>query len=662
MRTAIIASILLLAFIMPGFAQKGQPAFGKVDKADLLMTDCDFDKGADAVVLIDYGNTYYDRGTVGFSTFKTIFQRRTRIKILKEKGISQADIEIQYYTNNNEERVLKLNANTYNIDGSGNIVTTEVKKSSIYSKKIDRDYSKMIIAFPEVKVGSVIEYSYTIEREFYGLRDWYFQGRIPVRYSEYQLKIPQIFRFSVQPSVVDPIEDKQEVIDESISLDEGFVQTKSLKSNYIMRNLPGIRNEPFMGSAKDYMQRLEFLMTQLYYNESHIVDLSLKWKDVIKNKLNKHEDFGLQLEKPLLATRSFVDEAKQIADPEARMKFIYNNFRRSMNWNGNEEYVYTDKGVSGTWDNKAGNVADINLLLIKILNDAGIQTTPILFSTRDHGLVAPNYPYIFQFNTVMAYVTIKDKVFVLDATDKIINYKLVPEKITNTNGFLLEGENGKWKEILSGKYKYKIMAAVQGEIDAAGMMKGTGLVNCYDYARVQRCEEWASNKQEFKDDHFIKPYPALKVEDIVINNIDADSLPLEQKVKFSTVLNSSGDYRYFPINLFSGLEENPFIADNRVSDIDFGVQKEYIIFGNFTIPPDYVFDGVPENISMTTPDNGIVFNRAVQVESNLLNIRMTLEFKRPFYPANTYTEFKEFYKKLFDKLNEQVVIKKKASP
>ena len=65
---------------------------------------------------------------------------------------------------------------------------------------------------------------------------------------------------------------------------------------------------------------------------------------------------------------------------------------------------------------------------------------------------------------------------------------------------------------------------------------------------------------------------------------------------------------------------------------------------------------------MTTPDNGIIFNRTVQVESNLLNVRMTLEFKKTFYTADSYPEFKEFYKKLFDKLNEQVVIKKKPTP
>jgi hypothetical protein len=643
-------------------AQKGQPAFGKVDKADLEMKDCDFDKGADALVLIDYGNMYYDRGTVGYSTFKTVYQRRTRIKILKEKGISQADISINFYTHNNEERVFNIEANTYNLDETGKTRTAEVKKSSIYIKKIDGNYSKMIITFPEVKVGSIIEYAYTIERETYGLRNWYFQGRIPVRYSEYQLKVPQIFRFSVQPSVVDPIEDKQEVIDESISMADGFVQTKSLKSNYIMRNLPGIKDEPFMGSPKDYMQRLEFQMTQIFYSDDRIIDLSLKWEDVIKNSLKKEDDFGLQLERTVAAASSFIEEARLIADVESRMKFIYNHIRKTINWNGDEDYIYTDNGIVKTWETKTGNVADINLLLIKILIDAGIKATPVLFSTKDHGLVTPTYPFINQFNSVMAYVVIKDRYFVLDATDKVTPYKLVPEKVANTSGFIVEGENGKWKDFLSGKYKYKVMAAIQGEIDESGIMKGSGLINCYDYARAQRVKEWQHDKQQFKDDYFIKSYPALQIEDIAFNNLDADSLPLEQKVKFSSVLNSSGEYRYFSINLFSDLERNPFLADKRISDVDFGVQQDYIIFGNYTIPPGFTFDGVPENISMTTSDNGIVFNRSMQVESNLLNVRMTLEFKKTFYTADTYAEFKEFYKKLFDKLNEQVVIKKKTTP
>lgn len=662
MKTISSYLFFFVIITLQAVAQKGLPGFGKVDKADLEMTDCSFDKGANAMVLIDYGNIYYDRGTVGFSTFKTVYERRTRIKILKEKGIGYADVEITFFTNNNEEKIFKINANTYNLDAAGKITTAEVKKSAIYTKKIDGNYSKMIFSFPEVKVGSIIEYSYTVERETYNLRDWYFQGRIPVRHSEYQLKVPQIFRFSVQPSVFDPIEDKQEIITESISMDEGFMETKSLKSNYIMRNLPGIKDEPFMGSPKDYMQRLEFQMTQIYYNENRVVDLSLKWQDVIKNRLNKNEDFGRQLEKNLIPARAFVEEAKQIPDAEARMLFIYNHVRKSINWNGDEEYVFTDNGIVKTWETKTGNVADINLLLIKLLNDAEIKASPVLFSTRDHGLVTPQYPFINQFNTVMAYVLLKDKAYVLDATDKYTNPKLVPEKVVNTSGFIPEGENGRWKDFLSGKSKYRVMAAVQGQIDEAGNMKGNGLVNCYDYARAQRIREWKENSQKFKSDYFITPYPALQIEEIIINNSETDSLPLEQKIKFNASLNNSGEYRYFNINLFTDLEKNPFIADTRISDVDFGVHQDYTIFGNYTIPPGFVFDGLPQNISMTTSDNSIIFNRTVQAESNLLNIRMTLEFKKTFYPADSYPEFKEFYKKLFDKLNEQVVIKKKSAP
>lgn len=661
MKKAIITYLLIITLAITTTAQKSQPAFGKIDKADLEMKDCDFDNGAEAMILIDYGNTYYDRGTVGYSLFKTNFERRTRIKILKEKGIEQADIEIPFYTHNNEERILRLKANTYNLDESGKIITTEVKKSSIFSKKIDEYYSKMIIAFPDVKLGSIIEYSYTMEREtMSNLRNWYFQGRIPVRYSEYQLTIPQIFRFSVQPSVIDPIEDKQEVIDDLITSSEGVIETKSIKNDYIMRNLVGIKDEPYMGCSKDYMQRLEFQLTQITYNDNRVVDISAKWKDVIKD-LFTDNDFGLQLQKEITSAESLIDESSQITNAETKMKYLYNRIRKQMNWNGDYD-IYTDNGISKTWNTKTGNTADINLLLINLLNKAGIKTTPVLFSTRQHGLVSPAYPFINQFNTVMAYVEVNNKSYILDATDKYINYKLIPADVVNTKGLLLKGEDGMWKDIVNGKYIYKVVAAIQGEIDSNGNMSGNGLVNCYDYARVQRCESWFADKQKFKENYFFNPYPAFAIEDIQINNTDIDSLPLEQKINFTSKLNSSGAYQYFSVNLFSDLEKNPFLADKRISDIDFGVPQDYTIFGNFTIPAGYIFDGLPENISITTPDKSIVFSRTSQVEENLLNIRITVEFKRSFYPAESYPDFKEFYKKMFERLNEQVVIKKSTAP
>ncbi len=649
-----IVTILFLFFItQPGIAQKNIAPFGKIDKADLLMTDCDFEKGAPAIKLIDWGNTYYTRGTAGEAVFKTIFERRTRIKILKQKGLSQADVKIPFFSNNNDEKIISISANTYNIDDAGNTLTTPVKKNTIYTKKINANYSQAIITFPNVKVGSVIEYKYIMERQTMGqLRDWYFQERIPVKYSEYQLTIPQIFRFSVQPSVIDPLEQKQKVIAETIVANNGLYKTKYLKSNYIMRNLPGIKDEPFMGSPKDYMQRLEFQLLQIDYGSNNIINLSLNWDNVVEDLMNNN-DFGLQLKKPVRATEAFIEDVKKIATTENRMQLILNYLHNTINWNGVDD-IYTDNGVAKTWQIKNGNAADINLLLIKLLNNAEIKALPVLFSTRDNGLVNNYYPFVNQFNTVMAFVSIGNKNFVLDATDKNSYYKLIPQKIANTKGFIVAENNNRWKDFLAGEYK--IMTAVYGQIDTTGIMKGNCLVNSFDYARVQRLQSWLKDKDAFKENYVTQTN--IQIEDLSINNIDADSLPLEQKIKYSSLLSSAGDYLYFKTHLFSDLENTPFTAAERFADIDFGFKQEYIIFGSYTIPQGYSFDELPENIYMIIPDTSIIFNRTIQAQENILSIKITLEFKRSFYLAADYPDFKEFYKKMFAKLNEQVVIKK----
>ncbi len=637
------------------------PSFGKIDKSDLLITDCDFDKGAEAMILIDWGNTYYERGTVGISLFKTVFERRTRIKILNEKGIKRADVSIGFYSHNNDEKILKIDANTYNIDPTGKVITTEVKKNSIYTKKINKYYSELIIAFPEVKVGSVIEYKYSLERETMGqLRDWYFQGRIPVRYSQYQLKVPQIFRFSVQPSIVDNIEDKQEVISERISVDNGFVETNSLKSSYIMRNLPGIKNEPYMGSYKDYQQRLEFQLSQIDYGNGNIQDLRVKWSDIVKD-LNQRPDFGKQLENDISGADKLISDAKQIENEEWRIKFISTEIKKTILANEDED-IFTAKGINKTFETKSGNSADLNLLLVKLLRQAGIKANPILFSTRNNGLLNTNFPFLSQFNTVLVAANAGNNLLIIDAADKFGYYKIVPEKVSNSQGFVIEGENGIWKNIFSGKHKYKILAALRGNIDANGNIAGDALVNAFDYARHERSEKLMKDNGAFKSAYFNTKNSSYNIEDLVINNSTADSLPLEQKVKFSGVLSGSGNYKYFSVNLFSGLDENLFTAQERISDIDFGFNQEYIIYGNYNIPEDYIFEGLPENLSMIMPDTSIVFSRTMIAEGNLLNVRINIEFRKPYYTADMYTDFAAFYKKMFAQLNEQVVIKKKTSP
>jgi len=66
-------------------------------------------------------------------------------------------------------------------------------------------------------------------------------------------------------------------------------------------------------------------------------------------------------------------------------------------------------------------------------------------------------------------------------------------------------------------------------------------------------------------------------------------------------------------------------------------------------------------MKMIMPDTSIVMRRMMQADSNSIDLLITVDFAKPVYAANMYPELREFYKKLFATLNEQVVIKKKKA-
>lgn len=649
--------LICLIFVYNAEAQK-MPSFGKIDIADLQMTDCPFDKGAEAVKLIDYGKMYFDRGTAGVTLFKTVYEYRIRIKILKDKGISYANVEIPFYDNNNEEQISAVDACTFNLDESGKVKVTNVSKSSIYTKRGNKRFSRLIIAFPEVKVGSVIEYKYKLSREtFTNIKDWYFQSEIPTRYSEYETVVPVPFRFKSQKFVVSPLDEKTSESIDVVTVGEGSYSFETKKTVYSMHDIVGIRKVPFMGSPKDYEQRLEFQLSAIKIDQDNTRYINTSWADIVKGMM-ADSDFGAQLTKDIPGVNELLQNARMIGDDNARINYVFNAVRSRMLCTDNEA-IFASDGVATAWEKKTGNMADINLALINLLNKVAVKASPILLSTRDNGLVNKMYYSDRQFNNVMAYVNTGSGFLVLDATDKHSDYRLTPPDVVNTSGFVVEGDAGRWVDLVDEKHKYAILIALEGTIDDKGMMKGECSINSMDYCRKKRVDAYSANPDNFKQTYFIKPYPTVVIEDISVKNTEADSLPFMQKIVFSMPVNNSGGYSYFNTNMFNDFETNPFVEDERSADIDFGFTQEYTIYCNFTIPDGYVFDALPENISMALPDKTVQFTRMMSATNNVLNGKIDIAFKSTYYPAGGYPEFHEFYKKLLNSLNEQIVIKKK---
>src|SRR5690349_24047098 len=105
-KSMALALVLLATVICHAQRDKDVPAFGKVEKADLELKECDFDKNAEALVLFDVAELYCNiLGTVQIDQ-----ERHVRIKILKDKGKDRGDVKIRYWGFKNNEQIKNLQA------------------------------------------------------------------------------------------------------------------------------------------------------------------------------------------------------------------------------------------------------------------------------------------------------------------------------------------------------------------------------------------------------------------------------------------------------------------------------------------------------------------------------------------------------------------------
>ncbi len=581
-------------------------------------------------------------------------RNHTRIKIYNEKGQREANIKLNYIEKSHAENIQKIEGQTYNLDVNGNIKVTKLDKKNIFKKPVNNRISEIAFGLPEVKSGSVIEYRYTLHRTLLYVNEWSFQRNIPVVHSSVSLIYPPEFKFTPVPRAYQEIES-----------DFKRGSTYDIQS-YSMKNVPPLREEPYMSSELDYIQRIRFSLLG-YFSHDVTIKVAKEWPKVIEELLDD-EDFGLQLKKNIPRTKELDVQLNLNTSDYQRMVTIYEFVRKNMVWDGKKS-IWALDGVRSAWDKKTGNSGEINLILVNLLKEAGLKASPVLVSTRDNGRVLSTDPTIHQFNTVMAYVLIDSSFFVMDATDKNTPASLVPPSVVMSEGLLISKSDNTalsesdwgWKVLWNENKVYEKQVNLSGIMAADGRISGTALVINKGYAKTEILSkndpDSVSIANAYKAMHANMSFNELK-----LKNEQVDSLPFEQRLGFNFPSDENGDYRVININLFTGLNTNPFLGENRNSDVFFGYNQKYMIRGGFTIPESFAIEELPKNVRMITPDQTLVLTRMMQKSNNIVSYLITLDFKQPLYSVDEYKEFSEYYKQLNSLLNEPIVVRKNMQP
>jgi hypothetical protein len=645
--------------------------YGKVSIDELKATTCALDSTATAAILYNERYTHFEYDEeIGFYIVDEYFMR---MKIYSIEGYDYATHSIPMYNSNStKEEIIGLKGTTYTLE-NGEIVKTKLDNDAVFFEKTNKYWSQKKFTMPNLKVGAVLEWVYTLKSPFISkLDEVNLQSEIPIFINNVSIYVPEylVYNTNTKGYLNIPIvnDNKGRTLDLSYMerVDYGSsIQSRRIQNSVSfnekiykinMTNVPALKDEPYAGNIENYAAGVLFELSLTRFPGSNIETYASDWEAVAKN-IYESEYFGGELKEKshFLADLPGVLEGK--STEAEKINAIFKHIKSKIKWNDFNGF-YTDLGVKKAYKEGLGNVADINLNLISMLREAGFEANPVLISTVSNGI--PYFPSRHAFNYVVASVHTTDGTVLLDASKPYTIPNILPESVLNFNGREIKS-NGQSDWIKLYALKHSITKTVANfKFTDSGFEGNARKILNLSFALDYRNEMTALSKEKIIE-KLNEEYENIDVLDVRINNLEDLEKEVNETIKFETesYFEEISGKTYIDPLFFYQITKNPFKSEQRDFPVFYNKPWVNSITINLTIPDHYTIESIPESKEIVLPDNLGVFAYKIVQNGQLILIESNIIINEPVIQATQYNIIKDFYRDIINKQAEKIVLSKK---
>ncbi len=635
-----LAGILLLLSAAGLIAQKSPSKFGEIDIKDLEMSYSPIDSSAGAETLLDFGLTTFDHN------FDISLQHHVRIKIFNSTEFDRGDIKIPY---GSKDHVSKLKASTYNLE-NGKMVESKLDKKNIFTEEVSEGVKQKRFSLPNVKVGSIIEYSYTVGYGSWGrLSNWYFQQSIPVRHSEYIVSLPEYFKYR--------------------QIMKGFVklaayETTSKNGTYggsnfrmdvtrfVAKDVTPFKDEPYMTSRGDYISNVSFELASIYIPGQ--VDrnyLPASYFQMSKELAGK-EFYGTDLVDNKFLKEEVAKVVKAGMTEMEKVQAIFEYVQDNIEYDGDD----SESRLRQILNNKKANRTNTNRFTVAMLNEVGIESNIVWLSTRSHGRIHPVYPMQSNFNYTVACARVGEEDILLDASEKDIPFGVLPEKCINDKGLVIS-KNARWVS-LTPKVGNQLFLTGSFEVDMDGIILGKIDISRGGYSAIDFRDDNEDAIDDYKTD-FAENHATWIIDKHEVEGMEDVKSKVKESIEMEIedYAEMAGDLLIFNPFLYSRMEENPFESKERLFPVNYGAPYNKTVSYRIQIPDGYVVDELPQPLAIGLPNKSGTFLYQIQQVGNSISLTSRFIINRTEFQAEEYGPLREFYAQVVAKQAESVVLK-----
>lgn len=641
--------LFLLVLPVALIGQNVSLEWGEIPIADRLMKVYDKDTSAIAVVLADCGELTIQE--------KYTLKQHRRVKLLKKPALDQfGRVSLYFYHKDNDENITNLKAQTILPDGT----KYELKNKDFFSVKENDRWSTISFAFPNLEVGAIIEWTYVLaSTHVIEPRTWYFQERIPVRYSTFHInnesRISYVSLFQAGENFPKIGTQKDKTI-------YGNGETRLIygEKEIIMENAPALEEEDFITTMDDYGAKVRFQAEYYFRRDGSKENLFTTWNAAAQNLLElpsfgeqflRKKNFKIILE----AVEPLIKEGMSKAEI---MQVIYSFLVNNVAYNG-INYFTSSEGIEKAFLEKKGSSGELNMMCLALLKAFEIDAFPILTSTRDHGKINKAYPLIDQFNYLLVGVELNGETILLDATDPLRPIKMPHPQALNKPGWIVDAKRIAWVEI--GVPMCRDIYGSELTIDEAGNIVGKLRAIFNSYTALSEMHKYRSDRTGAYWKERIEGF----VQEVVLDSVSfqgtagiTDKIVNEVYFKLPNGALQSGDFIYISPVFYANFQDNPFKLNKRAYPIDFPYPFEERYVSSIILPDGYALEELPKEVTYELPESIGSFQYKASQTGNKVQLMLLLTINKISIPPIHYEAFKGMFDLMIAKRGEQIVLKK----
>jgi hypothetical protein len=643
----VLPLLPLLFFSLRSFAD-----WPPISPEDLSLTSIKEQPGAPAVVLSreeiddDMNNVH------------SVYQR---IKVLTDAGREYANVELPY--RHRGFTIAGISGRTVHADGS--VIPFEGKPfDKTVAKSGDIRINVKSFTLPDVQVGSIIDYRYSLRYEDHMLLppEWEVQTELFQRKAYFkfipfqnhgsmyiQLAHGQIAHGLAWSSFlgdgIQPQRHELPVSTFATTHDVGFWVDLS------MTDLPAFIEEPYMPPPNMLKQRVYF-----YYQENTKMEDYWKaegkfWNKDVEEFIGKNHGVDQAVAKIVSATDT----------PEQKVHKIY-AFIDSVE---NQDYIpertkqedkvldlKVIKGADNVLEHRSGTHDELNRLFVSMVRAAGIPASLIWVPNRDRDIFIKQYLSTRQLESEIAIVQLDGKDVFLDPGTKFCPYGILDWRYTGVEGLRQSPKGADIAQTPPPNYTQSITTRfARVSLDEHGIASGMVSLMFKGSAAMHRRQEGgktdAEGRKKLLEDELRRSLPGNS-EISLTNSPDWDNgeTPLIAQFHVSCPFAVAAGKRLMLQQHFFQVNEKPrFPATQRKNAVYFHVPWEEADEVHITVPTGM-------EVESLAPDDSIKLQYALYKVQHKKEAADKIFSRRDFVMAqgiftqNEYKELKDFFDKI----------------